>query len=87
MLQACSGASEHELNVAKVKHFSDAEIQDATELFAKERMRFHNGMLKKIRMDESLSDWGPQELLGVIESSWVMKKTELLKLKVKEILS
>ena len=84
---ACSGASEHELNVAKVKHFSDAEIQDATKLFAKERMRFHNGMLKKIRMDESLSDWGPQELLGVIESSWVMKKTELLKLKVKEILS
>jgi len=87
VLQACSGASERELNVAKVKHFSDAEIQDATELFAKERMRFHNGMLKKIRMDESLSDWGPQKLLGVIESSWVMKKTELLKLKVKEILS
>lgn len=82
-----SGASEHEFKVAKMQRFSDAEIEENTELFSKERMRFHNGMVDKIRIDESLSDWGPQELLGVVESSWVMTKTELLKLKVKEILS
>lgn len=78
--------TEHEIKVSKMKCFSDAEIQEARELFQRERMRFHNDMLEKIRLDQSLSDWGPQELLGVIESSWVMKKTELLKLKVKEIL-
>ena len=78
--------TEHEIKVSKMKCFSDAEIQEARELFQRERMRFHNDRLEKIRLDQSLSDWGPQELLGVIESSWVMKKTELLKLKVKEIL-
>lgn len=78
--------TEHEIKVSKMKCFSDAEIQEARELFQRERMRFHKDMLEKIRLDQSLSDWGPQELLGVIESSWVMKKTELLKLKVKEIL-
>ncbi|KAJ7378996.1 hypothetical protein OS493_018790 [Desmophyllum pertusum] len=82
-----SGASEHEFKVAKMQRFSDAEIEENTELFSKERMRFHNGMVDKSEIDESLSDWGPQELLGVVETSWVMTKTELLKLKVKEILS
>ena len=71
----------------KVSCFSEADIEAAQDLFAKERMRFHNSMLEKIKGNEELSNWGPQELLGVTESSWVMKKTELLKFKVQEILS
>jgi hypothetical protein len=42
-------------------------------------------MLKKIDDDRSLDSWGLQELHGVIESSWIMKKTELLKLKTREL--
>ena len=50
-------------------------------------MRFHNGMINKLENDRSLDGWMLQELLGVIESSWVMKRTELLKLKVKELVT
>ena len=46
--------TEHEIKVSKMKCFSDAEIQEARELFQRERMRFHNDMLEKIRLDQSL---------------------------------
>ncbi len=42
-------------------------------------------MVTQIEKDQSLQGWMTQEPLGVIESSWVMKRTELLKLKVKEL--
>lgn len=82
-----SASSGNRDEVRGLNSFSEAEIEAAQGLFAKERMRFHNVQLEKLKRNETLSSWGHQELLGVIETSWVMKKTELLKLKVKEILS
>lgn len=84
---APASRSANQVQDFKIKCFSEAEIQSVRELFAKERMTFHNGLLEKIKGDENMSDWDSRELLGVIEASWVMRKTELLKLKVKEILS
>lgn len=42
-------------------------------------------MVARIEHDESLQGWMTQELLGVVESSWIMKRTELLEMKVKEL--
>ena len=70
---------------SKLQMHTDEEISQATAILAKEKLRFHNTMVKKIEKDTSLQDWKRQELLGVIESSWVMKRTQLLKLKVKEL--
>ena len=70
-----------------IKAYTKDEITLTTEFLAKEKMRFHNSMINKLENDRSLDGWMLQELLGVIESSWVMKRTELLKLKVKELVT
>ena len=70
----------------KLPIFSEEEISgDVTGVLTKEKMRFHNSMVKRIEKDTSLQRWATEELLGVIESSWVMKRTELLKVKVREV--
>lgn len=69
----------------KLEVYTEDEISEVTGLLSKEKMRFHNNMVSQIEKDESLQGWMKQELLGVIESSWVMKRTELLKVKVKEL--
>lgn len=70
----------HQLTV-----YTEEDISEATGLLSKQKMRFHNNMMASIEKDHSLHSWMTQELLGVIESSWVMKRTELLKLEVKEL--
>lgn len=69
------------------KFYSEEEISQATESFEKERRTFFNRKLTEIIQDSSLHDWGIQEIQGVIEVHWVLKKTEILKNCVKEMIS
>lgn len=71
--------------VDQLKRFTETEIVLASGMLEKENMRFQNSMIVKIKNDVSLESWGLNELRGVIDSSWVMRKTELLKLVVERL--
>ena len=69
------------------KFYLQEEIDEACESFEKERKSFFNEKLTEIIETSSLADWGVQEIHGVIDVHWVLKKTEILKNCVKEMIA
>ncbi len=65
--------------------YSDDEIKNASRLFEKERMIFANKKAKEISSDAFFESWGFQEICGVIDVHWTLKKTKLLNSCVKEL--
>lgn len=67
-----------------LRQYSESEIHEATGVLEKEKMRFFNKKLESLRSNQAFDSWGQEELRGVIEVSWTLEKTNLLKLTVKE---
>jgi hypothetical protein len=65
--------------------YGDDEINNALRLFEKERMIFANKKVKEISNDAFFDTWGFQEICGLIDVHWTLKKTELLNSYVKEL--
>ena len=50
-------------------------------------MTFFNGKATEIANDSSFDNWGVHEIQGVIYVHWALKKTELLKSCVQDMVS
>jgi hypothetical protein len=70
-----------------LKIFTDTELSDAVGVLEKERLQFWNTMAVEIENSSQYKDWGIQEKHGIIDTSWTMKKSDLLKLTVKKCLA
>ena len=67
--------------------YSAKDIEETTETLEKERKIFSNSKLHQIIEEGSLHDWGIQAIQGVIDVHWVLRKNDLLKNCVKELIN
>ncbi len=67
--------------------YSAKDIEETTETLEKERKIFSNSKLHQIIEEGSLHDWGIQAIQGVIDVDWVLRKNDLLKNCVKELIN
>ena len=81
-----SDVDDSDTNPLKLKPFSVTEIEMATGLFEKEKMEYHNRMLKKIERDFKMVGWGVWAQNGVVESAWTLRKSVLLQYEAERIL-
>lgn len=68
-------------------YFSQEEIDSSLEGFEKQRKIFFNNKLTEIIDSSSLKEWNIQEIRGVINVHWVLRKTEILKNSVRELIA
>ena len=66
--------------------YSDKDIEETGEL-EKDRKIFFNSKLREIIEEGSLHDWGVQAIQGVIDVHWVLRKNNILKNCVKELIA
>ena len=65
-------------------YFTQEEIESSLEELEKQRKIFFNKKLTEIIGSGLLEDWNKQEIHGVINVHWILRKTEILKNSVQE---
>lgn len=69
----------------KIQLHTNDEIQSATCWLEKERMSFWNLKADELQRSKETIHFTKQELIGAIDTSWVFKKVDLLKLRILEL--
>lgn len=84
--ETCSNnSSVHKPRSINIDLYTDADIESKTCWLEKEKMIFWNSKVKELQCSNETLHFKKQELIGVLETSWVFKKAELLKIRISEL--